>query len=243
MTWIPLALGRDIPAGVTRAVLVEGRELVVWRGASGSVQVWEDRCPHRGMRLSFGFVRGDALNCLYHGWQYGADSRCRMIPAHPDLTVPPTIRTSAFVSAERAGFVWTQIEGNVSLPDMPDATPVASFAVDAPAHTVLDLCGGSRQPLAQLFLATLDGVPFQIGWHEVSETKTMLHAGVLGAADPSDALTALRSLRLKAEAETPTPFPLKGGERRPHLHDDVGVRFRRLGGNEGGGHLAPSGAS
>ena len=80
--WIPIALSRDVPVGVTRAVIVDTREVMIWRGEDGVAQVWEDRCPHRGMRLSLGFVRGNALNCLYHGWQYGAGANCLRIPAH-----------------------------------------------------------------------------------------------------------------------------------------------------------------
>lgn len=70
--WVPIALGKDVPAGTTRSAMLEDRALVIWRGADGEAHVWEDRCPHRGMRLSFGFVRENALNCLYHGWQYGS---------------------------------------------------------------------------------------------------------------------------------------------------------------------------
>jgi Rieske [2Fe-2S] domain len=35
--------------------------VVVWRGQDGKVHAWEDWCPHRGMRLSFGFARGKSL--------------------------------------------------------------------------------------------------------------------------------------------------------------------------------------
>ena len=35
--WVPIALGRDVPKGTTRAVIVEGRELARWRGDGGSV--------------------------------------------------------------------------------------------------------------------------------------------------------------------------------------------------------------
>ena len=96
MPWTAIALSRDVPPENTRAVKVDGREIVIWRGADGEAHVWEDRCPHRGMRLSFGFVRGTVLNCLYHGWRYGASGSCAGIPAHPDLTVPPTIKANAF---------------------------------------------------------------------------------------------------------------------------------------------------
>ncbi|GIS36806.1 MAG: hypothetical protein Ct9H90mP8_2260 [Pseudomonadota bacterium] len=29
----------------------------------------DNRCPHRGTRLSLGFFSGKQLACLYHGWQ------------------------------------------------------------------------------------------------------------------------------------------------------------------------------
>ena len=62
--WVPIALGRDVPRATTRAVILGGEELVAWRAEGGAVAIWEDRCPHRGMRLSFGFVRGDS--CLLY---------------------------------------------------------------------------------------------------------------------------------------------------------------------------------
>src|ERR1700712_4572612 len=109
--WVPIALSRDVPKGVTRAVILDGEELVAWRAEAGTMQVWEDRCPHRGMRLSYGFIRGERLNCLYHGWEYGADASCRRIPAHPDLTVPPTIKAKAYEATESGGLVLANLDG------------------------------------------------------------------------------------------------------------------------------------
>ena len=62
--WIPVALSADIEAGTSAGTLVNGEERVVWRDDKGATHVWEDRCPHRGMRMSFGFVRGDHIACL-----------------------------------------------------------------------------------------------------------------------------------------------------------------------------------
>jgi nitrite reductase/ring-hydroxylating ferredoxin subunit len=197
--WTPIALSRNVPPGVTRAVLLDGEERVVWRDEAGAVQVWEDRCPHRGMRLSFGFVRGNSLNCLYHGWEYAAASHCVRIPAHPDLEVPNTIKAKAFPVVEAAGMIWTRQSGDLPLPALPDATPIASLAVEARAEVILTLCHALPQFAAQIFATELDGIAFQIGWHRVSANKTMLHAGVAGEGDPIAALAALRRLRERAE--------------------------------------------
>lgn len=198
--WIPVALERDVPAGVTRAVVVEGEELVIWRAADGRVQVWEDRCPHRGMRLSLGFVRGNALNCLYHGWEYAATSNCIRIPAHPDLEVPNTIKARAFAVAEGGGMIWTRRLAGAPLPILPASRPIASLAVEADEETILKLCNAVPQGGAQIFAVELEGMILNIGWHAVSWRKTMLHAGVSGEADMTAALAALRRLRSDAEA-------------------------------------------
>ena len=195
--WVPIALSCDVPEGVTRAVILEGAEYVVWRGAGGTAQVWEDRCPHRGMRLSFGFVRGDALNCLYHGWEYGLAASCHRIPAHPDLVVPPSIKAKAFAVAEAGGMIWTRMAGGDAMPELPKALPVASLAIDATPETLLAVCAAAPQGEAQIFAAVLDGIVFHLGWHSVSAGKIMLHAAS-PMADPG-ALPALRALRDQAE--------------------------------------------
>lgn len=202
MVWVPIALSRDVPVGTTRAVILDGQELVVWRGDGRTAQVWEDRCPHRGMRLSFGFVRGDALNCLYHGWEYGAGAACRRIPAHPDLTVPPTIKAKTFASAETGGMIWVDLAGASAPPPVVLAgLPIVSLAVMADLPAVLRRLG---DPLphaeAQLVEASLDGVPLTIGWHVPAAGKIMLH---VVSTDPgnveSKALVALHRLRADAE--------------------------------------------
>jgi phenylpropionate dioxygenase-like ring-hydroxylating dioxygenase large terminal subunit len=185
--WTPIALSRDVPTGVTRAVLVDGKELVIWRG-DGAAHVWEDRCPHRGMRLSLGFVRDNSLNCLYHGWQYGPSSSCIRIPAHPDLQVAPSIKANAYESAEAAGLVWVRLAGTEPLPALSDdVTPVLSFAVEADG-----LDGAS---LAIPF----EGAQLHLRWHRVAPGRIMVHAVLDGDASVARAAAFLRSMRNQME--------------------------------------------
>jgi nitrite reductase/ring-hydroxylating ferredoxin subunit len=199
--WMPIALSRDVPAAVTRAALVEGRELVIWRAEGGAVQVWEDRCPHRGMRLSFGFVRGDTLNCLYHGWQYGTGASCRRIPAHPDLSVPATIKANAYASAETGGFILVRLgDGQLTPPMLPAGRPIASLAVAATPETIGGLVTGTPLELVQGVSTSFDGVTVNLCWHVPGPNRLMLHAV---AVDPGgDAMRVLRALYgLRADAE------------------------------------------
>jgi phenylpropionate dioxygenase-like ring-hydroxylating dioxygenase large terminal subunit len=190
MGWVPIALGRDVPKGTTRAAIVEGKELVIWRGGDGTAHVWEDRCPHRGMRLSFGFVRENALNCLYHGWQYGAGASCQRIPAHPDLTVPPTIRANAYEAAEAGGMVWVRLGDEGEFPTLPEGTPVASLAVETSSF---------EEP--PLFALPVEDATMHVGWHRVSENKVMLHGVIEPGGNVAAALRALRDLRKGLERD------------------------------------------
>lgn len=138
--WIPVALSADIEAGTSAGTLVHGEERVVWRDDKGAVHVWEDRCPHRGMRMSFGFVRGDHIACLYHGWRYDTGGQCRYIPAHPDLEVPKTIKVPTFAATERSGIVWMAPEGAdaADLSTLPQtAEAVRSLYLDMTAQAAL----------------------------------------------------------------------------------------------------------
>lgn len=185
--WTPIALSRDVPSGVTRAVLLDGKELVIWRG-DGEAHVWEDRCPHRGMRLSLGFVRDNSLNCLYHGWQYGPSSSCIRIPAHLDLQVAPSIRANAYVSAEAGGLVWVRTAGAAPLPSLDDdVTPVLSLAIDT---------DGLESPHLTM---PLEGGRLHLRWHRVAPGRIMVHAVLEGTGDTISAAAYLRGMRDELE--------------------------------------------
>lgn len=64
--WYPVLASWEVqsaPVGITRL----GEQIVVWRNKDGQVQALEDRCPHRGARLSMGWNLGDRIACWYHG--------------------------------------------------------------------------------------------------------------------------------------------------------------------------------
>jgi hypothetical protein len=90
------------------------------------------------MRLSFGFVRGDHIACLYHGWQYDTAGQCRYIPAHPTLDVPQTIKVPIYRVEEKYGIIWTTTLEDAAIPDADptEITPVRSLYVDRPIDEV-----------------------------------------------------------------------------------------------------------
>ncbi|PZM14542.1 Rieske (2Fe-2S) protein [Rhizobium tubonense] len=184
--WVPVALSSSIEAATSAGAVSDGRELVVWRDNSGNAHVWEDRCPHRGMRLSFGFVRGDHIACLYHGWQYDSAGQCRYIPAHPSLDVPSTIKVPTYLTEEKYGIIWATTAADAALPEVeaaPEAAPVRSLYIDCPVDGVLAALkqAGTVVLAGNAGVLSLNGDKLLVAVQTVSPAKTAVHLVILGA--------------------------------------------------------------
>lgn len=116
--WHPIAAADDLVFRHTFHGQLLGRELAVWRADDGYVNVWENRCLHRGVRLSIGVNDGRELRCQYHGWRYAnRTGGCTYIPAHPADAPARTICNRTFASIEKYGLVWS---GDDPVGDVPD---------------------------------------------------------------------------------------------------------------------------
>jgi nitrite reductase/ring-hydroxylating ferredoxin subunit len=197
--WHPVALSTSIEPGTSAGTHIDRREYVVWRDNSGVAHVWEDRCPHRGMKLSFGFVRGDHIACLYHGWQYDTAGRCRYIPAHPDLEVPATITVPVFATVEACGMIWTSAEPEVDRPAPPadagEVVPVRSLYVDRGADALLQsvrdnlpspFAGEGKPALSpggdNLWRIATGADTLLLGLQGIADDRTALHVVLAGPA-------------------------------------------------------------
>jgi 5,5'-dehydrodivanillate O-demethylase len=81
--WHPIATSESLLPGKTRPVKLLSEKFTLYRGETGEVHLTEFHCPHRRTQLSVGYVEGDAIRCLYHGWKFGADGGCVERPAEP----------------------------------------------------------------------------------------------------------------------------------------------------------------
>lgn len=107
--WYPIEISQRIRAGVITQAFLHGQELAVWRNSAGQVMVWENRCPHRSVRLTLGRIVDDQLACGYHGWRYGNDGACRYIPAHPSSQPPKNACVKTYPVVEAHGVIWTSV--------------------------------------------------------------------------------------------------------------------------------------
>ncbi len=93
-----------------RPVTVLGERVVLVRDA-GTVYALQDRCPHRGVPLSYGRREfPGTLSCPYHGWTYGlADGRlCAVITDGPESPINGRVKVATYPVRERLGlvFIW-----------------------------------------------------------------------------------------------------------------------------------------
>ncbi len=103
--WQPVALSSALEAGKSRTVKVMGETLTLYRGASGQAYLIGGFCPHRLTLLANGWVDGDEIRCIYHGWQFDGTGQCTHRPAEPD-TRKPNIRVASYPTHEYAGLVF-----------------------------------------------------------------------------------------------------------------------------------------
>ncbi len=115
--WFPIASSTDLVFRHVFQGQLLGREFAVWRADDGNVNVWENRCLHRGVRLSIGINDGAELQCQYHGWRYAnRTAGCTYIPAHPADAPAQTICNKTYPAVERYGMVWSSEDPSEALP-------------------------------------------------------------------------------------------------------------------------------
>ncbi len=119
--WHAVARSGDVPEGGLFPVELLGSDVILWR-SSQALCAWEDKCAHRGVKLSLGKVCDNRLVCPYHGWQYEGDGQCVHYPAHQNQQPTPRARARAFQVKEAYGLIWVCLgEPKHDVPPFPEA--------------------------------------------------------------------------------------------------------------------------
>jgi 5,5'-dehydrodivanillate O-demethylase len=79
--WQPVYHSVDLKPGSAVTIRIMNQDFTLYRGQSGEAHLVDGHCPHRGTRLSSGWIEGDELRCFYHGWKFAPDGRCVEQPA------------------------------------------------------------------------------------------------------------------------------------------------------------------
>ncbi len=78
--------------------------VVFWRREDGKPVALEDRCCHRHVPLSGGRLRGDNVECPYHGLTYDCTGACVRVPSQK--AIPPSARVRSYPVVERHHWIW-----------------------------------------------------------------------------------------------------------------------------------------
>jgi phenylpropionate dioxygenase-like ring-hydroxylating dioxygenase large terminal subunit len=101
--WYPLTWSSNVGRTLS-CYKVLNTDLVVYRTQDGAVVALEDVCPHRLAPLSRGTLKGDTVQCGYHGMTFGANGRCVRIPSQS--IIPPSAKVASYPVEERMGVAW-----------------------------------------------------------------------------------------------------------------------------------------
>ncbi|ATH94387.1 nitrite reductase [Bacillus glycinifermentans] len=59
----------DLPDRLGKTVMVDDKEIAVFKLSNGGVRAVENRCPHKGGVLAEGMVSGEFVFCPMHDWK------------------------------------------------------------------------------------------------------------------------------------------------------------------------------
>ena len=128
--WYPVVLSRDL-GDKPQKIQMLGCDFVVYRGSSGRAVCLANTCAHRGGSLGHGRIRGDRIECPYHGWQYDAAGACTRIPAlGADGRIPARAAVDSYPVQEKYGMIFAFL-GDLPEAERPPLQTVAEW--DDPA--------------------------------------------------------------------------------------------------------------
>ena len=104
--WYPMALGSELS---DKPIVVQalGHDFALFRDSAGIAHCLANVCVHRGGALGAGKLKGDCIECPYHGWQFNAAGQCVHIPTlRPGSSIPGRARVDSYPVEERYGMVF-----------------------------------------------------------------------------------------------------------------------------------------
>lgn len=117
--WQPVALSESVEVGAAIPLKIMSEELTLYRGNSGKLYLVGGRCAHRRTLLHTGWVDGEEIRCIYHGWQFDGTGACVKRPAETDTGMPRT-KIAGYPVKEYQGLVFAYMgEGEPPAFDLP----------------------------------------------------------------------------------------------------------------------------
>ncbi len=122
--WYLVCITDELKKQNPLAKKIIGEHIVIFKTETGEVKVIEDRCCHRNVKLSLGYVINECIKCAYHGWEFDGNGKCISIPSlESDQLVPKTACVKSYKVKVTNHMVWAffgeqNLAENVPLPPM-----------------------------------------------------------------------------------------------------------------------------
>lgn len=155
--WYVAAWDRDL-CDKPLAVTLLGEDIVCYRKADGTAAALEDACVHRKLPLSMGRIKGDLIECGYHGLTYNSAGVCVHMPCSE--RIPKNARVRSYPLESRYGLLWIWM-GTAELARTADIMQVAHW--DEPGWSSTD---GDSMTVDCHYLYVTDNLldPSHVAW-------------------------------------------------------------------------------
>ena len=104
--WYAVELDKNLPREGIKEVIFWNTSIALFRDKDGNIHAIENRCAHRGLKLTLGTVNECTLQCPYHGWKYSGDGEIAEIPHDLFGLKKPAVKLKNFPVQVRYGLVW-----------------------------------------------------------------------------------------------------------------------------------------
>lgn len=155
--WYVAALSPDVGRSL-KPVRLLSQAIVLYRTQDGAPVALEDACPHRKLPLSMGRLKGDAVECGYHGLTFDGSGKC--IDAATQQRIPPFAVVRSYPVCDRYGLLWIWM-GEPGLAREQDILDIENYG-SAGWHTTQ----GDSMPIACHYLWMVDNLldPSHVAW-------------------------------------------------------------------------------
>ena len=133
--WIPVHRAEDLPQGHAKPIRIMSEDFALYRGESGHAQVIDYRCPHRGAQMHLGWVEGDDIRCVYHGWKFDCTGQCLEQPAE-EAGFAHKVRIGSYPTGEYLGLVYAYFGEDEPPPFPPYPAPTAEGLIETQTQLV-----------------------------------------------------------------------------------------------------------
>ena len=155
--WYVAALSTEVER-ILKPVRLLSEAIVLYRTQDGKPVALEDACPHRKLPLSMGRIKGDTVECGYHGLTFDCAGKC--VDAATQDRIPPFAVVRSYPALDKYGLLWIWM-GDALLADEKAIIEIDNFG-EPTWHT----SRGDYMPIACNYLWIADNLldPSHVTW-------------------------------------------------------------------------------